>query len=159
MSDEQTKSGNGLNPAADAHGPRQATPVVDIVPPPSETSGEPEVVAAPPEDAMPPVSDEMAEQIAADAVTPPASTEIPAASQEASQSSSEALSPAEEAPAAKSEEQTSAVHEELKRQQQTHEVASISKAPNPGRGAAIAVVFATILLAAAAVFAYMSAQK
>lgn len=148
MSDEQTTSGNNLSPAVNAPVPRQTGPAMDVVPPPDGSSVEPEVVDAPPEDVIPPMSDEIAEQIAADAVTQSAPVETPAASQ-----------PVAEAPVDKSEEQTSAVHEELKRQKQTHEVAEIPKTPNPGRSAAIITVFATLVLAGLAVFAYMSAQK
>ena len=157
MSDEQTTSGNSLNPAADAHAPRQAAPVMDVVPPQSQPSVGPEVVAAPPEDAIPPVSDEIADQIAADATTPPVSAETPTDSSEASQPASDTEATAE-GPHANDDKQTSAVHAELERQNQTHEITKLPKVANPGRSAAIITVIGTIVLAALAVFAYMSAQ-
>ncbi|MBC7581577.1 hypothetical protein H7097_01780 [Aeromicrobium sp.] len=172
MNNEQSTSGGtnstAVNPAAAAHASRQGATVMDVVPPPStaaaaQTSTEPAVVAAPPElPDIPQISDEIAEQIAADSTAPPA----PMPSQVASQSSgvsSMAVPPDENDPQITSsgDSPSELIQAELERNvaKPAPVTAKVPKVPNPVRTAVIVTVFVTFMLAGLAVFAYMSTQN
>jgi hypothetical protein len=168
MNDEQPTSGTPVNPAPNANAPRPGAPVMDVVPPPAQPAApapevvEPPVVAAPPEEsAIPPVSDDIAEQIATDNPLP--STTGPDG-QPGEPQSAMAIPPEEQ-----DEQATEAGDspDKLIESESKHEEAlapapqqtQVPKASNPATTAVIATVFLMIILAGLAVVAYMMSQK
>ncbi len=162
MHNEESKPGGttvATDTTATTNTMAKPAPVMDVVPPPTTTSdtGEAAVVDAPPEQTeYLTVSDDIAEQIAADSTMPPApkqsvvNDEIP-----------EMATPPAEAAAQSREaaEPSDLIKEELNRTQTPQ--AAVAKAPkvhNPASTAVTVTVFLMIFLAGLAVFAYMSSQ-
>jgi len=174
MSDEQPTSGTTTNPATAAHAPRQATPVMDVTPPPvtpapSPASPEPEVVAAPTElPDVPQISDDIADQIAVDSTTPPAPEPSVVSSPDNDQPTAPVDAPAETAPTPTEAKTPDAgdspsdlIQAEINRDEDKPAPAPVKtpKPANPVGTAVVATVILTIVLAGLAVFAYMSSQK
>lgn len=171
MSDEQATSG-GTNPTpvnttATAGVPNQV-PVMDIVPPPvmSSAPGEVAVVDAPPEaESFIPVSDEIAEQIAADSTMPPdpEPSTITGSADFSAEIPGMATAPQETEPqtAGAGDSPSELIEAEIQREAAlpVQAVAKVPKVHNPAQAAIVATIIITIILAGLAVFAYMASQN
>jgi hypothetical protein len=143
---------------------------MDVVPPPSQpVEAAPEVVEAPVADAPPAetnelaISDDIADQIAADATLPPA-PEPGAAASGASPEPQMATPPAEDGTPAPAPggEHSELVESEIQHQEEhtpAPQQPATPKQHNPAATAVIIAVFLMLALAGLAVFAYMSSQK
>jgi hypothetical protein len=169
MNDEQPTSGTSVNPAP-TDAPRQGAAVMDVVPPPAQPSsptsdtGETTVVAAPPEDvSVPQMSDDIADQIAADATLPPAPEPGQAAA-------SDVPEPAMSTPPVDGEQKapgtgdspSDLIESEIQREADAPVPVEQPKAPkasNPATAAVVATVFLMVVLAGLAVFAYTMTNK
>ena len=166
MNDEKTSSGTPVNTTVTAAAPKPA-PVMDVVPPPGTT--ESPVVAAPPEQSgIPQISDEIAEQIAAESSAPPPPEPAETSNPEPAPSSGNsamATPPPEDTdgtpPTSDADSPSDLIQAEINHEEAAPVAAAAQahKTKNPALAAVIATVFITVLLAGLAVFAYMSTQS
>jgi hypothetical protein len=119
------------------------------------------VAEAPPEVAAPEISDELAEQMAEDATTPPpveaaAPETLPENPTEQPKITEEPTTPDE----ASNEGPSQTIQNEIDtRASAEAQAPQLPKASNPARSAIIVAVFVIVALSVLAVFAFMSSQK
>lgn len=154
MGDDQNTSGTSVNPATDSHAPRQSNSAMDATSQ-SASIATPPVVAAPPEtdsaSDVPPVSDEIAQQIAADSSTPAEPT--------AAASPEPQAAPPVDAPKPEANVPAEQADSKPNKDQPTPAAVKVPKPHNPARSAIVATVVIMVVLACLTVFAYMSTKK
>lgn len=154
MNDEQSSSGKNVNPAADVHAPRQET-----MPPVASPPPEVPVTEAPSESSPVPVSDELAEQMAEDATSPPVESHPQTPPPDTASDQPQVAETPVEAKELPTGTPSAAIQNELNNTLAAAEVPQLPKAPNPARNAVIIAVVLTVALSILAVFAFISSQK
>lgn len=161
MSPDSAQPKTQANPATDAHAPRQAIPVMDVVPPPAApASAQPAA-----EDPGLAVSPEVAAQLESDAApaVPAATTESSATPDKTADNSDSGVEPAppDDAQDGQPDSPNDIIAQEIKREHDTPQSAA-PKAPGQSNGVALAItatVIIILVLAGLTVFAYLSTQK